>query len=292
MRWEVIAVGAFAVAATVLASLIATLATTTTVPKTTALAPFTTEATAEPAPIAGQGYSKVFDDEFDALDPANWMNVWYNAAPPADTVFVSAGLLHLVSKRRDGFPPRGVDTRGTTNGGPDSHYSSAPMYVEASMKMPQGAGAWPALWMTSSEHAWSHTAPCPTLNAEVDVFEGWHTALDASHTLRSALHRNTGGWCGTSDTQVFNGADVGYDMSQRFHTYSVLVRATDVRFYVDDVLYTTFPSYDSTAQSYLFYVTSSACNPGNSCANWHDATDASTPDDLDVQVDWFRVWTR
>jgi hypothetical protein len=291
MRWQVTAVGAFAVAATALAGFIGTLVATTGLATTTAPPPIATKTTVEPVPIADQGYSKVFDDEFDALDPANWLNTWWQPARPPDTEYAANGLLHLVSMRRDGFPNVGIDTRGSCDGCADAHYFAPPMYVEARIRIPKGSGAWPSLWMSSSVHMWSHTAPCPTLNAEVDAFEGWHTAVDEAHTFLPNLHNNASGWCGVSDQSPWEPVYVGLDMSLAFHIFSVLITATDVKFFLDERLVKRLPAYDSTSQNYGLYLSSWACNAGQDCAGWHDTTNAYTPD-LDMQVDWLRVWTR
>jgi hypothetical protein len=291
MNWNVTAVAAIAVAGAVLAAFIGTFAGTTSVPTATAPAPITAETTGEPTPIANQGYRKVFDDEFDGLDPARWLNTWWQPDRPPDTEYAANGLLHLVSRRRDGFPSVGIDTRGSCDGCADAHYFAPPMYVEARIRIPKGSGAWPSLWMNSSAHMWSHTAPCPTLNAEIDAFEGWHTAVDDAHTFLPNLHRNVGGWCGVSDESTWAPLDAGRDMSLAFHAFSVLVTATDVRFFLDERLLKTLRVYDGTAQTYGLYLSSWACNAGQTCADWHDTTNAFTRD-LDMQVDWLRVWAK
>jgi hypothetical protein len=289
---SIAAVGVLSVAATgvALAGFIGTLATTTKVATTTAAGPITSETTAAPAPIAGEGYTKVFDDEFEALDPANWLSTWWQPAPPPDTEYAANGLLHLVSMRRDGFPNVGIDTRGSCEDCADAHYFAPPMYVESRIRIPKGSGAWPSLWMSSSAHMWSHRAPCPTLNAEIDIFEGWHAAVNDAHTFLPALHRNAGDWCGLADTKSsWTPFDAGLDLSLAFHVFSVLVTATQVKFFLDGRPVTTLPVYDSTSQHYGLYISSWACNAGETCAGWHDWTNAYTPD-LDMQVDWLRVW--
>jgi hypothetical protein len=76
---------------------------TTTVPDMTASTESTTSTTSnEPAPIAGQGYSKVFADEFDgtALDANVWnQKEFWEDEPRAGAVVVSNGTVKINNAR-------------------------------------------------------------------------------------------------------------------------------------------------------------------------------------------------
>jgi hypothetical protein len=87
----------------------------------------------EPPPIAGQGYTVRFNDQFDALNRAVWTDrVWYEGAPEANAQYVQDGVLHLVSRRSQDYQ----STTATT----DDRYSFTQGYVECRMRWTGGPG--------------------------------------------------------------------------------------------------------------------------------------------------------
>src|SRR5262245_532173 len=109
----------------------------------------------EPGPIAGQGYHRVFRDDFDSLGTLNWgEGVWYDPGAPVGSIFTQNGILHLQPKRADGYPEIAVSTEGG-----DQPQTFTQGYFEASMNWTGGNGAWPAFWLLSYRHAVNSSWP-------------------------------------------------------------------------------------------------------------------------------------
>ena len=124
--------------------------------------------------------------------------------------------------------------------------------------------------------------------SELDIFEGFgNIQYGGSRTddfFSGALHRNTAGFYGQPDTLrcVLDGT--GLDLSD-WHVYAARWTDSTVSYYVDGQLQGSVNTFDSTRQPMhlLLYNWNTA---------WEDENmpNASTPDRLDVSVDWVRVW--
>jgi glycosyl hydrolase family 16 len=265
-----------------------------------------------PAPISGQGYSLVFEEDFASLDANSngalsdgkrWGKLWYQANWPASAVFVSSGVLHLQSKASDGYPQLDVATRRVTPPAVSGGVVTDPAggstaflygYFEARMAFNTLSNAhWPAFWMQSLFESFSGTPGAPTLcqqaapytngtnnellTSELDVIEaGWPNSSGVN-TWVGTLHYNTSNHCGINDQTRHS----GWTPTQSgFHTYAAKWTPSDVTWYIDDTLYAgPFPVFASTFQP-MFLILSS----------WRHTNIASPPSVLDTQVDWVRVW--
>ena len=247
-----------------------------------------------PRPIAGQGYTRVFEDEFSTLNRRVWCaRQWWEPNPPRGTQYVQNGILHVVSRRADRYPNNTVSSEPCGQANPKSFRQG---YFEARFKWTAGNGSTPAFWLLSTRHATNRNWPqinsycsqnglprTECLVSELDVFEGQgHLHEDFS----GALHRNTGGFYGGgSDVyrQVY--ADTNVNLTSGFHTYSALWTPTQICWYLDGVRLGCRPTYDTSNQPMhlLFYQWPQS---------WSRNPDATTPDTLDMQVDWVRVWQR
>jgi beta-glucanase (GH16 family) len=246
----------------------------------------------EPGPISGQGYNKVWADEFDALSGSAWgQGIWYDPGAPPNSIFVQGGLLNLVSRRSDGYPNITLSTEG---GGNPATFRQG--YFEARMKWTKGNGAWPAFWLLSYRHAtnpsWPSVNPiCSQLGepvshcyaAELDVFEGQGREPNVFY---GTIHRNSCGCYGVSNQQNSNNwTNTGIDLTAGFHTYGMLWTPTQVSWYLDGQLLNTASVYDSTDQPMFLLLQMWI-------GGWTGGTDSSTPDALTTQVDWVRVWQK
>ena len=64
-----------------------------------------------PAPIAGQGYRRVFADEFETFSRRRWSrSIWYDDPAAAGDIYARNGVLHLVSRRASNYPNVSVTT--------------------------------------------------------------------------------------------------------------------------------------------------------------------------------------
>ncbi len=227
---------------------------------------------AEPGPITGQGYHQVWGDEFDAVSP-KWGGTWWNPTVPPNSIYVQNGVLHLVSRRSQGYQDISLSTESSATG----HWKQG--YFEARMRWTKGAGAWPAFWLSGYAHAQGRD--CPPLNAELDIFEGQGSEPNVFY---GTLHKNTNSLCGVPDETNDGYHPVGVDLTAGFHDYGVLWTQSEVRWYLDGVEVTRTPTYASTDQDLYIIL--------QMWIGWSQDPDGSTPDELHSQVDWVHVWQK
>jgi Glycosyl hydrolases family 16 len=243
----------------------------------------------EPTPIAGQGYSIRFADCFDTLNRTTWCNrQWYQPVPPVGVQFVHDGVLHLLRRRADNFANTNVSTEPCGQANAKSFIQG---YFEARMRWPGVQGAAPAFWMLSTAHATNPNWPepaCPSsncLSAELDVFEGYGYY---PNVFTGTLHRNSSGSYGVPNQQNSNNwQPQSFRLADSWHTYAALWTATEVRWYVDGQLTHSWPVSGSTNQRMHLIL-----SHGNTPWMPENAVNLSTPDVLDFEVDWVRVWQR
>jgi hypothetical protein len=243
----------------------------------------------EPAPIAGQGYSVRFADCFDTLNRTTWCDrQWYQPAPPVGVQFVQDGVLHLLRRRADHFANTNVSTEPCGQANAKSFIQG---YFEARMRWPGVQGAAPAFWMLSTAHATNPNWPrpaCPNpncLSAELDVFEGYG---HYPNVFTGTLHRDSSGAYGVPNQQNSNKwQPQPFRLADSWHTYAALWTATEVRWYVDGQLTHSWPVWDSANQRMHLIL-----SHGNTPWMPENAVNSSTPDVLDFEVDWVRVWQR
>jgi beta-glucanase (GH16 family) len=261
-------------------------------------------ATSDPAPIAGQGYHQVFGDCFDSFDRTKWDNhLWYNPQPPAGDVYTDAGgILHIVSRRSEGYPDHEIASYTEAgSGGPRNAWRQG--YFEARFKYTDATGAMPAFYLQGTASNidnpnWPNatqngaTYPnCPNVPltwcpaAEIDVNE--HFPVNGLSDMESTVHRNTGGRWGMSDQtrSNYNGLNQSSpDLGADWHTYAVKWTDTALTFYLDgQQIGQQLATFDSTNQQMMMilYMWTDVYGPG---------PDASTPNDIETDVDWVRVW--
>jgi beta-glucanase (GH16 family) len=255
----------------------------------------------EPVPIAGQGYREVWDDEFDgtALDLTKWKPAWYLRDPGSRNYAVSNGILHLTSRRSEGYRNVELNSVDLASGTPMHYWKGG--YFEARAKWPQGRGNWSAFWLNSLAHQIDYQPPyaCPLLWSEIDIYENiWVNP----QTQWTSLHRNVNGRCGVPDktrpatTWMRCDTDAtSCDLTVGFHTYGVLWEPDRVRWYRDgQLVHSTryhftvadVSAFHSTWQDMFLSLWLHSCDWSNRC------TDATTPDVIDHQFDWVRVWQK
>jgi beta-glucanase (GH16 family) len=218
-------------------------ATTTpsTAPTTTAPAPTTTIASPDPLPLAPpDGMELVWSDEFDgdSIDLTNWtydIGGWgwgngeaqyYTDRP--ENARVQNGLL-VIELRQEKFD--------------DSYYTSARLKtqglrefqygrLEARIKVPRGAGTWPAFWMLGADFEQDSPDPAKQWPAigEIDIME--YTGKEPDLILGTVHGPGYAGAGGKSKwfQQEFAIAD-------DWHTYAIDWNAERIQWFFDDELY-------------------------------------------------------
>lgn len=147
---------------------------------------------------------------------------------------------------------RREDARGSD--GITRHYSSARIttqakiqvrpgsYVEASIRLPVGAGIWPAFWLLGSNISKVGWPAC----GELDVVEVIGANPDVAHSgMHMAAQSNS-----DTDAPYHGGSDggtvnLGHPLDSRAHLYGVYFDQTMVRFYVDRKEHMTFNREDA-----------------------------------------------
>ncbi|WP_238322972.1 carbohydrate binding domain-containing protein [Gorillibacterium massiliense] len=109
--------------------------------------------------------------------------------------------------------------------------------IEARMKLPEGQGFWPAFWMLPKDSAYGVWAS----SGELDIMEAKGQEPDR---VNGTIHFGQP-WPGNKYSggayQFPEGSSIG-----QFHTYSVEWEPGEIRWYVDDQLYSTKTNWDST----------------------------------------------
>lgn len=256
----------------------------------------------------------IWRDEFDGAaqqfpDPSKWtfdvgnQNGWGNQEleiycspeggyseecdPRHPNAFLD-GSGHLVLRAKRNADGAWTSARITTRGLKNFQYGR----IEARMKLPVGAGLWPAFWMLGAN---VDTVGWPAAGS-VDMVE--NVSLSSSTNglgpsmIRATLHgpsyfKGNGLW---HDLILPNGARVD---DGGFHTYGVIWSPGMIQFYVDDPVNIFFvedasevPEGGEWVFDHPFYILINLAVGGS----WPGSPDATTPNPADVLVDYIRVY--
>ncbi len=256
----------------------------------------------------------VLSDEFDGAarqlpDPSKWtfdmgnQNGWGNQEleiycspyggytkecdPRSPNAFLD-GSGHLVLRAERN--PDGVWTsaRITTRGLKDFQYGR----IEARMKLPVGAGLWPAFWMLGTNFDAVGWPAAGSVDLVEDVSLSPSSNGRGPSMIRSTLHgpnyfKGNGLW---HDVILSNGARVD---ESSFHTYGIIWSPGMIQFYVDDPANIFFvedasevPNGGEWVCDHPFYICINLAVGGS----WPGDPDATTPNPADVLVDYVRVY--
>lgn len=252
----------------------------------------------EPAPIRGQGYRLVFEDDFDTLNP----NVWgpqpaHRTTIPPGAFTVADSILTVHADLSRARPYEELTTLGPYRTA-TPHYPHATAWQEGYFEIRARCTPNPwtklALWFLGLEPANYHkaTRPCARLTSEWDMVEngiraGWEAGATADHNHVSVLHRNTGGGCGQPDPTPRQYAKDGTGLCD-WHTWSGHWTPSQMTTYLDGQPMGTLATYDTTAQPmYLIISAAPLTAPTQTQPDF-----PPPPPYIETQVDWVRVWQR
>lgn len=208
---------------------------------TTAAAPATTSTTIappEPEPIdESDGWELVWNDEFDgdAIDETNWtydLGGWgwgngeaqfYTTRP--ENARVENGLLVISLLQEKYEESYYTSARLKTQGLREFQYGR----IEARMKVPRGAGTWPAFWMLGASFGRDEDDPNASNwpdAGEIDVME--HVGRKPQVTY-GTIHGP--GYAGAGSLGGWNTQD--YDIADEFHTYAIEWDETGIEWFYD-----------------------------------------------------------
>lgn len=223
----------------------------------TVIATTTPIATPEPVPVQSEeGWELVWSDEFegDAIDASNWtydIGGWgwgngeaqyYTDRP--ENARVENGLL-VIEARQEKFE--------------DSYYTSARLItqglqafrygrIEARMKVPEGAGLWPAFWMLGSDFERNPEAPLESNwphVGEVDIMEYVGREPDL---IMGTVHGP--GYSGAGGLGRWNRQE--YDIADEFHTYAIEWDEEGIRWFYDGDSYYDLGPEDLGGREWVF----------------------------------------
>ena len=158
--------------------------------------------------------------------------------------------------------------------------------IEASMRLPGGQGLWPAFWLLPQDSPYGGWAA----SGEIDIMEAVNLGGSGGNSVYGTIHYGGEFPSNSSSGEAYV---VSSDATADFHTYAVEWDATEIRWYVDDVLYAMRNSWSSTGGPFpapfdeQFYILFNVAVGGN----WPGVPDASTVFPVTMEVDWVRVYT-
>ena len=218
--------------------------TATAAPTATTNPTSTPIATPEPVPVeAGEGWELVWSDEFDgdAIDPANWafeLGGWgwgngeaqyYTDRP--ENARVENGLLVIEARLEKYEDKYYTSSRLVTQGLQSFEYGR----IEARMKVPPGAGLWPAFWMLGSDFNRNPDDPLVSnwpQAGEVDIMEYLGREPDL---IMGTVHGP--GYSGAGGLTRWNRQD--FPIADEFHTYAIEWSENKIVWFFDDEPYYT-----------------------------------------------------
>lgn len=245
-------------------------------PSSNAGAPFYSR----PDPASTPVLTEVFDD-FDGPagtppDSDNWTVVegsgWDRGSQTYasdNAVLDGSGHLRLRALKTDsGYTSGRVETRRKANFG----YGT----LIVRMKMPAGAGLWPAFWLMGSDE---DVNPWPGAG-EIDVVE----QVSDPRKRYSSLHGPIPGVKDYLQKQIVGD---GPDLSADFHDYWVIRRENKVTVGIDDVVWGTFTP-DSLPKDAEWVYNKPACLILNLAVGgeWPGQPDGTTRFPADMLIDW------
>ena len=246
----------------------------------------------------GDTLTLVWSDEFDAvqLDPEAW---YFESGDGSQYGIPGWGNNELQWYLPDNASLEGgllmVEARAESSNGRD--YTSARIHtrdrfalrygrVEARIRLPGGQGIWPAFWMLPQADQYGTWAA----SGEIDVMEAVNLGGSGGNNVHGTIHYG-GEW--PNNVQSGEAYVVPANATTGFHTYAVEWDASEIRWYVDGVLYAMQNSWYSTGGSFPapfdqhFYILLNVAVGGN----WPGNPDASTAFPVVMEIDWVRVYS-
>lgn len=269
-------------------------------------------AAAPSARAAAPGWTLAWSDEFDGPagttpDPAKWVHAvgrdhdgWGNqelesycapgSAAPCDpakpnAVLDGRGNLAVSARLSSGT---WTSARLNTQGLADFRFGR----VEARMRLPTGAGLWPAFWMIGTDIPAVGWPACGEIDMMENVPAGVPGGLGPDR-IKGTLHGpGYSGVHGVGRVRAFPG---GGRVDDGFHTYGAVWSPGKVAFFVDDASKPYFtatrkdlPKGKAWVFDKPFFLIMNLAVGGS----WPKDPDASTPDPATMLVDWVRVYRR
>lgn len=202
-----------------------------------------TSAQQPPITLDLSGYEISFSDEFDseidvtARGPSKWIahkpdgqnfgDAQFVDPRPGFPFAVNNGILNIsVAKNMQGQWEGGIISSVDFQG---RGFAQKFGYFEARMKLPYGAGLWPAFWLLAQDHILD-----PKIHdTEVDILEHYgifpHEFCFNYHNWAPAPERKHSGLCSTPEMALAG------NLNENFHRYGVLITEEYISYYLDGI---------------------------------------------------------
>ncbi|MEM9385633.1 MAG: glycoside hydrolase family 16 protein [Pseudomonadota bacterium] len=200
----------------------------------------------------GGAMTLIFSDEFDGdrVDPETWffetgdgsqygLVGWGNNELQwylPNSAQVSDGTLKITARRESSNGYNYTSARINTRDRVAVRYGR----IEARMKLPAGQGIWPAFWLLGQDSPYGDWAA----SGEIDVMEAVNLDGTGGNEIFGTIHFGGEFPSNLSTSETYTPST---DVSEEFHVYAVEWDETEIRWYVDDVLYATQNAWSSTA---------------------------------------------
>lgn len=201
-------------------------------------------------PIAvPQGWKLAWHDEFDgsAIDKANWTydlggGGWGNGEAQfytnrPENARVENGLLLIEARQEKYEGSYYTSARLKTQGLQEFQYGR----IEARIKVPPGAGLWPAFWMLGANFNGSNWPDC----GEIDIME--YVGREPDLVIGTA---HGPGYSGALGLSRWNRQK--YDIADDFHTYAIEWQAGQIKWFYDGAEYFTLTRADVGDREWVF----------------------------------------
>ncbi len=246
----------------------------------------------------GDTLTLVWSDEFDAaqLDPEVWffengdgsqygIPGWGNNELQwylEDSAELRDGMLVITAREQS------VNGKNYTSARLNTRDRFAFKYgrIEARIRFPGGQGLWPAFWMLPQDDVYGTWAA----SGEIDIVEAVNLGGTGGNTVFGTIHY--GGQFPANQSSS-NDYLVPTNATTEFHTYAFEWDATEMRWYVDDILYSTKNSWFTTGAPFpapfdeRFYILFNVAVGGN----FPGAPNATTQFPVEMEVDYVRVYS-
>jgi len=246
----------------------------------------------------GDTLTLVWSDEFDAgqLDPEAWffengdgsqygIPGWGNNELQwylEDSAELRDGMLVITAREESVGGKNYTSARINTRDRFAFRYGR----IEARIRFPGGQGLWPAFWLLPQDEVYGTWAA----SGEIDVVEAVNLGGTGDNTVYGTIHY---GGEFPNNRSSGNNYLVPTDATAEFHTYALEWDATEIRWYVDDILYSTQNSWSTTGAPYpapfdeTFYILLNVAVGGN----FPGAPNAATRLPATMEVDYVRVYS-
>jgi beta-glucanase (GH16 family) len=158
--------------------------------------------------------------------------------------------------------------------------------VEARIRLPGGQGLWPAFWLLPQDDTYGTWAA----SGEIDVVEAVNLGVSGGNTVVGTIHYG-GEWPNNLFTS--NQYLVSSDATTDFHDYALEWDDTEIRWFVDGVLYAVQNSWSTTSAPFpapfdeRFYILLNVAVGGN----FPGPPVASTVFPVIMEVEYVRVFS-